>query len=129
MKGDGETHPLLSPEDEFADFETWDVANLDLSAANTPDMLPGEYARSGLQRGLLLEAELGVNPFKFGMVGAADTHVGLLEPRRGQLLRQVHQLRALARSASDQGRRTAHRRLEQGRQPQARRLGSTSPPA
>lgn len=76
-KGDGETHPLLSPEDEFADFETWDFGNLDSSEAKTPEMLPGEYARSGLLRGLKLEAELGVNPFKFGLQGATDTHTGL----------------------------------------------------
>jgi hypothetical protein len=80
IKGDGETHPLLSPTDEFADFETWDVGNLDLSQKKTPDMLPHEYARSGLKLGLQLEAQLGVNPFKFGMVGASDTHTGLSTP-------------------------------------------------
>jgi hypothetical protein len=77
LKGDGEAHPLLSPEDEFADYETWDWGNLDISEAKTPGMLPGEYARSGLQRGLQIEAEIGVNPFKFGLVGATDTHTGL----------------------------------------------------
>jgi len=76
-KGDGEAHPLLSPEDEFADFETWDFGNLDGTQAKTPEMLPGEYARSGLLRGLQLEAKLGVNPFKFGLEGATDTHTGL----------------------------------------------------
>ena len=76
-KGDGETHPLLSPEDEFADYETWDFGNLDVSEAKTKDMLPAEYARSGLQRGLLLQEKLGVNPFKFGMVGSTDTHTAL----------------------------------------------------
>lgn len=76
-KGDGEAHPFLSPEDEFADFETWDEGNLDLSVAKTPEMLPGEYLRSGLQRGLLLEQQTGVNPFKFGLVGGTDTHNGL----------------------------------------------------
>ncbi len=76
-KGDGETHPLLSPEDEFADFETWDFGNLDVSEAKTDEMLPAEHARSGLQRGLLLEEKLGANPFKFGMAGGTDTHTGL----------------------------------------------------
>jgi len=76
-KGDGEAHPLLSPEDEFADYETWDFGNLDGTQAKTPEMLPGEYARSGLLRGLQLEAKLGVNPFKFGLEGATDTHTGL----------------------------------------------------
>ena len=79
-KGDGESHSLLSPEDEFADFETWDWGNLDMSKAKMPEMLPGEYVRSGLQRGLLLEASLGANPFKFGLVGATDTHTGLSTP-------------------------------------------------
>jgi len=80
IKGDGEAHPLLSPEDEFADFETWDMGNLDLSEAKTPKMLPGEYARAGLKRGLELEMQLGVNPFKVGLVGASDNHVGLTTP-------------------------------------------------
>lgn len=76
-KGDGEAHPMLSPEDEFAGFELWDNSNLDMSEAKTPEMLPGEYLRSGLQRGLALEKALGVNPFKFGLVGGTDTHNGL----------------------------------------------------
>ncbi len=76
MKGDGETHPALSPDDEFADFETWDVANLDFSAAVEKNMLPGSYGRTALKNGLMLESQIGVNPFKFGMVGGADTHVG-----------------------------------------------------
>lgn len=80
MKGDGEAHPLLSPEDEFADYETWDYGNLDATERKTPEMLPGEYARSGLKRGLELEEEFGTNPFKFGLVGAADTHTGLSTP-------------------------------------------------
>lgn len=77
MKGDGETHPMLSPEDEFADFETWDYGNLDASEKKTTEMLPAEYARSGLQRGLMMEQSLGTNPFKFGLVGASDTHTGM----------------------------------------------------
>ncbi|MDW3222382.1 MAG: DUF3604 domain-containing protein [Paracoccaceae bacterium] len=55
IKGDGETHPVLSPGDTFADFETWDVGNMDLSAAKTNDMLHGEYAREALKQGFLLE--------------------------------------------------------------------------
>ena len=77
LKGDGEAHPLLSNEDEFADYDNWDWGNLDLTQAKTPAMLPGEYARSGLLRGLELQAKLGINPFKFGMIGATDNHVGL----------------------------------------------------
>jgi hypothetical protein len=77
IKGDGETHPLLSPDDEFADYETWDVGNLDLTEAKTPEMLEFEYARSALKNGLALEAELGTNPYKFGMVGSTDSHTSL----------------------------------------------------
>jgi hypothetical protein len=77
IKGDGETHAFLSPNDEFADYETWDQGNLDLSTFKTDDMLEREYARSGLQLGLQLEKTLGVNPYKFGMIGATDTHTAL----------------------------------------------------
>ncbi len=81
MKGDEETHPLLSPEDEFANFETWDVANIAGSEAKTPEMLQYEYARSALKIGLKLGAKLGVNPYKHGLVAATDTHTGLATSR------------------------------------------------
>ena len=77
IKGDAEAHPLLSPDDEFADYETWDLGNLDMSQAKTDDMLPGEYARSGLKRGLEFEQKLGINPYKFGMIGSTDSHTSL----------------------------------------------------
>ncbi|MGD8878871.1 MAG: DUF3604 domain-containing protein [Methyloceanibacter sp.] len=77
IKGDGETHPLLSPDDEFADYETWDIGNLDVSEAKTDDMLAGEYAREALKRGLMLEKKLGTNPYKFGMIGSTDSHTSL----------------------------------------------------
>jgi hypothetical protein len=77
IKGDGEAHPFLSPTDEFADYETWDAGNLDLSVPKENDMLQYEYARQGLQIGLQLERQLGVNPYKFGMVGSTDSHTGL----------------------------------------------------
>ncbi|WP_170566377.1 DUF3604 domain-containing protein [Ruegeria atlantica] len=80
IKGDGEAHPFLSPDDEFSDFETWDYGNLDASVPKEPEMLPGEYARSGLLRGLSLQKTLGANPFKFGLGGASDTHTGLTAP-------------------------------------------------
>jgi len=76
IKGDGETHPLLSPDDEFADYETWDKGNF-MGVHKTDDMLPFEYARSALRLGLELEAKLGVNPFKFGMIGSTDSHTAL----------------------------------------------------
>ena len=76
-KGDGETHPFLSPNDEFADFERWDKGNLDASEAKTKEMLEFEYARSALKLGLKLEEKLGVNPYKFGLVGSSDAHTGM----------------------------------------------------
>ncbi len=76
-KGTGEAHPYLSPNDEFANFEIWDKSNLDGSVAKTKDMLQYEYARSALKNGLLLEAKLGVNPYKFGLIGSSDSHTSL----------------------------------------------------
>jgi hypothetical protein len=76
-KGDGETHPFLSPNDEFADFEKWDKGNLDGSVAKTKDMLQYEYARQALKNGLLLEQKFGTNPYKFGLIGSTDAHTGL----------------------------------------------------
>ena len=77
IKGDGETHPLLSPDDEFADYGTWDKGNLNLSEAKTNDMLQYEYVRSALQLGLKLEDKLGTNPYKFGLIGSTDSHTSL----------------------------------------------------
>ncbi len=77
IKGDGEAHPFLSPNDEFADYETWDVGNLDLSEAKTDEMLAGEYAREALKRGLAIEAKTGTNPYKFGIIGSTDSHTSL----------------------------------------------------
>ena len=77
IKGDGETHPFLSPDDEFADYETWDQGNLDLTEFKTDDMLQHEYGRSALGIGLELENKLGVNPYKFGFIGSTDSHTGL----------------------------------------------------
>ena len=77
IKGDGEAHPFLSPDDEFADYETWDLGNLDASVAKTNDMLAGEYAREALKRGLVIEKRLGTNPYKFGLIGSTDSHTSL----------------------------------------------------
>lgn len=79
IKGDSETHPFLSPNDEMAGFgvKGWELGNLPLTATSTPDMYAGNYARSALLRGLSLEARLGVNPYAFGMIGSTDSHTGL----------------------------------------------------
>ena len=76
IKGDGEAHPLLSPNDEFADYGTWDKGSFG-PEPKTPEMLPREYAREAFKRGMAYEARLGVNPFKFGVVGSTDSHTGL----------------------------------------------------
>jgi len=76
MKGDGETHPLLSPNDEFANFERWDKGQLG-PAPKKPEMIPREYTREALKRGLAYEAKLGVNPWKFGLIGSSDSHTSL----------------------------------------------------
>jgi hypothetical protein len=77
MKGDSETHPFLSPNDEFADYETWDKGNLTLTEAKKPEMLEFEYVRAALKNGLALAPELGTNPYKFGLVGSTDSHTAL----------------------------------------------------
>ena len=77
-KGTGEAHPFLSPNDEFADYELWDKGNLDGSVPKKKEMLQYEYARRALQNGLILEQKLGVNPYKFGMIGSTDAHTGLV---------------------------------------------------
>lgn len=77
IKGDSETHPFLSPTDEFADFESWDRGNLDLSEAKTDSMLQFEYARAALKRGLEFEQKLGANPFQFGIIASTDSHTSL----------------------------------------------------
>jgi hypothetical protein len=77
IKGDGEAHPYLSPNDEFADYEPWDKANLG-PTPKKPKMFQYEYAREALKNGLKLEKRLGVNPYKFGMVGSTDSHTGLV---------------------------------------------------
>ena len=76
MKGDMETHPSLSPNDEFADYGTWDKGSFG-PEPKTPEMLPREYAREALKRGMKYEEALGANPFKFGMVGSTDSHTSL----------------------------------------------------
>jgi hypothetical protein len=81
IKGDGETYPFLSAEDEFADFEPWDKANVPGTEPKEDWMLQYEYARPALMNGLALEAKLGVNPFKFGMIGSTDSHTSLATSR------------------------------------------------
>ncbi|NMM48278.1 DUF3604 domain-containing protein [Flammeovirgaceae bacterium KN852] len=75
IKGDSETHPALSPNDEFADFETYDFALTPDGTRSKPT--EADYVRSGLKRGLAMEQKLGVNPYKIGLIGSSDSHTGM----------------------------------------------------
>jgi len=81
VKGNSETHPTLSPNDEFAGnlgVAGWEYGNLALlGSPQTPEMRGTTYVRAGLMRGLEIEARLGVNPFKFGVIGSSDIHTSL----------------------------------------------------
>jgi Protein of unknown function (DUF3604) len=79
IKGDSESHSLLSRNDEFADYGDggWENGNAPLSQLKKPEMFGGEYAREALKRGLLIEQRTGVNPYAFGMIGSTDSHTGL----------------------------------------------------
>ena len=76
IKGDSEAHPSLSPTDEFAKFERWDKQNLN-AVAKKPEQIQYEYARQALKNGLMMEARLGANPFKYGLIASSDSHTGL----------------------------------------------------
>ena len=75
IKGDSETHPALSPNDEFADFETY--SHLLKVGGGEAQVSSGDYVRSALERGLQLDEKIGANPYKFGMIGSTDSHTGL----------------------------------------------------
>jgi hypothetical protein len=80
MKGASESHPKLSPNDEFLDYGIlgWELGNLTLSGSRlTRAMMPTSYVRAGFMRGLEHEAKLGVNPFKSGIIGSSDAHNAL----------------------------------------------------
>jgi hypothetical protein len=99
MKGQSESHPSLSPTDEFGQWELWDRGNM-IMVPKKPGMIAGEYAREALKNGLKIEQQLGTNPYKFGMAGGTDTHNGLTaaeednffakfpdsEPREGRVM-------------------------------------------
>ncbi len=112
MKGDGEAHPMLSPDDAFADYGTWDVGSFG-AELKTPEMLPREYAREALKRGLAYDAGAGREPVQLWH-GRLDGFA--YRPRhhdRGQLLRKGLHHRADGRS--DPLRGTDHRPGNAGR--------------
>lgn len=79
IKGDSESHPFLSPNDEFADYGIigWDHCNLSCTENMEPASYAGSYAREALKRGLQIERETGVNPYAFGLIGSTDSHTSL----------------------------------------------------
>ena len=83
-KGDSETHPVLSPTDEFADFETFpSLIDTRPRSDKTPTTTDGDYVRGALRRGLEIEAETGINPYAFGVIGSTDAHTGLSSVAEG----------------------------------------------
>ena len=88
MKGDSETHPKLSPNDEFANFERWDKASFGPDL-HTDAMLPREYVREAWKRGLAYEKKLGANPWKFGVVGSTDAHTAMSTTEEGNFFGKV----------------------------------------
>ncbi|MFC4292470.1 DUF3604 domain-containing protein [Sphingorhabdus arenilitoris] len=79
IKGDSESHPFLSRNDEFASFGDagWDLGNLTMAIDKKDGDQAGEYVREALKRGLTIEAKTGVNPYKLGMIGSTDSHTSL----------------------------------------------------
>lgn len=73
-KGQSETHPALSPNDEFADFEVFDKL---FGPTEPPSKPSGSYIRQAYGDGLAIEDKVGANPYKFGVIGAGDLHGGL----------------------------------------------------
>ena len=71
VKGTSETHPALSPNDEFASFEIYDK----LLASFIESKVNGSFIREALARGLALEEATGTNPYAFGLIGSSDSHV------------------------------------------------------
>ena len=77
VKGTSDTHPLLSPGDKWADFGIMNnrVASPFYSSPT------GSYVRNAYLRGLSLDSEYKINPYKFGLVGASDTHTGAISDK------------------------------------------------
>jgi len=90
MKGDSEANPQLSPNDEFADFETWDKGSF--GAAKEKGMIEKEYAREAFKKGLLYEEKFGKNPFKFGLIGSSDSHTALATTTEDNFFGKISEL-------------------------------------
>ena len=101
MKGDSEAHPSLSPNDEFADFETWDKVNI-AGIPKEDGMVKYEYARSALKVGVRLEETLGVNPYKFGMIGSTDNHTSMSTTREDNYFGKLPHLEPSAERSKEE---------------------------
>lgn len=77
IKGDSETHPGLTPDDEFAEFERFNFYLQAFPQSQGYKIQPGDTIRSALKSGLELKDEIGVNPFKVGMIGSTDAHTSI----------------------------------------------------
>jgi len=87
IKGTSETHPVLSPDDEFANFEFFrHLLEMRAEKSQIPTATRGDYVRGALQTGLELQNEIGVNPYKLGMIGATDSHTGLASAEEDNFL-------------------------------------------
>jgi hypothetical protein len=71
LKGTSETHPQLSPNDEFSDYE---IMSFLIGVENSTSKLDGSYFRQAYQNGMAMQEARGYNPYKFGVVGASDSH-------------------------------------------------------
>jgi hypothetical protein len=71
-KGSSDTHPAMSPNDEFANFEIFP----NMINVGHPSQIKNGFVRQGLSMGLILEKRVGANPYKMGIVSGADSHSG-----------------------------------------------------
>ena len=76
IKGDSETRSDFSPQDEFADFENYDYY-IQVGQKNDYQASAADYIRPALKKGLSIGQQVGVNPYKFGLIGSTDAHTGL----------------------------------------------------
>ena len=87
IKGTSETHPLLSPDDEFAEFEFFNhLLEMRPDAQLRPTITEADYVRPALKTGLEIKSQTGVNPFKLGMIGATDSHTGMASAEESNFL-------------------------------------------
>ena len=84
IKGDSETHSKLSPNDDFSDFENYEYH----IQVGKSEYIPQEadFIRPALKVGLEIEKSVGVNPYKFGLIGSTDSHSGLSSPEESNFL-------------------------------------------